>query len=209
MNNSILIAVTGIDGSGKSTLLSNLEAALSSEGLRTARFINHVPFSSYWNSYKKMVRAIESVGGAPPYDFDRLMHSMELVEKCDNELPQLLAENDIVLSDRYMLDKIIYGRLRGVAPLAEQALTAIERMPDLTLFVDVSASTATQRISRDNGPVDWKERPEMLVVAREAYHSALARNAFPEHNIVRINGERDVSDVTAEAFEYIIGLVPQ
>jgi dTMP kinase len=207
-NEGILVSFTGVDGCGKSTIIREVKTQLDNRGITSEIFINHEPYSPFWNAYKKIYAAIDQHGFKMPYDFDRLLQSVELVTKCETELPKLLQTSDVILSDRYVVDKIIYGRLRGFSALAEKALTAIQRMPDLTICLDVSLESALSRIAQKGGPDSWKEEPEMVRKALEAYNHIIEHNEYPEHHFVRIDGERKIHEVTSESLGLILRALP-
>ncbi|MBN2052350.1 deoxynucleoside kinase [Candidatus Woesearchaeota archaeon] len=203
-NEGVLVSFTGIDGCGKSTVIREVKTQLDNRGVSSDIFINHEPYSQFWNAYKKINAAIVQYGYQIPYDIDRLLQSVELVTKCETELPKLLQTRDVVLSDRYVIDKIIYGRLKGLPILAEKALTVIQRLPDVTIFIDVSVQSAMSRIAQKGGPVDWKEEPEMLKKAQKAYHHIIENKEYEKYNIIRINGEQKIQEVVSSSLDLIL-----
>lgn len=196
-----IIAFYGIDGSGKTTVIPLVKKHLEREGSRVAIFRNHVPSSRYWKAVKNIERHCNANGHRFSYELDRFIQVLELAICCEEELPDLLDNHDMVLSDRYILDKLIYGELRGDMGIARVALGALRYPPDLGFFLDVSVKTATQRIEEKGGSMDWKEQPGILMKARDAYHAYFATAA---ETVVRIDAERPINEVVTSIVDNIM-----
>ncbi len=199
-----LVAFTGLDCAGKTSAIRSTKLSLEHRNISTMVFENHAPYSAYWNVYKKIAREFAVKGEQVPYELDRFMQAFELCLNCEETLPQLMREFGVVLSDRYVLDKIIYGRLRGKQNIAERALQTINFRPDLTIFLDVSVETAIKRIKSKGGPEDWKEHPEMLYRAHQSYNETLKGLDIP---IVTICAEKPLDQVVDQCVEEILKLV--
>ena len=192
-----LIVITGIDGSGKSTLIKNLDERLTKKGLKVGIFRNHEPFSQYWQTVKQVKDYLQQEKKGFPYEIDRVFQAFELAQKCREELPDLIKQKDIILSDRYIIDRILYGNLRGDMGLAQEILRSIPYKPDMTIFLDVSIKTALKRIREKGGAEDWKEEPAMLRQAYDSYRRLLSQHP----DFYRINGEQDPRSVADDALE--------
>lgn len=199
-----LIAFTGLDCAGKTSSIRAIKVGLEQRAINAAIFENHSPFSAYWNVYKKIAKNCKQDDRLIPYEIDRFMQAFELCINCEEVLPQLLRDYNVVLSDRYIIDKIIYGQLRGQQDLAENALATIQTQPDFTLFLDVSVETAIKRIANKGGPEDWKEEPEMLKKAYAVYQTMLTQSGHP---IVRICAEKPLIQVVEDCMNEILKIV--
>ena len=199
-----LIAFTGIDSSGKTSSIRSINVRLGQQNITTAIFENHTPFSAYWNVYKRIAKECVAREEPLPYALDRFMHAFELCLNCEEILPQLMREYRVVLSDRYILDKMIYGRLRGEQHIAERALETINFKPDLTLFLDVSVKTALKRIAYVGGPEDWKEEPQMLYRAYEAYKEVIPNL---DGRVVTICAEQPLVKVVEDCIKEIFRVI--
>ena len=189
MSNTIgqLIAFSGIDGAGKTEVIRYVTADLHRKGISVATFLNHQPFSSYWTFLKRFMVLYEERLGIFPYEIDRLFQAVELGVVAEEQLPSLLSQFQLVLSDRFVVDKIVYGRLRGDMGIASVALATVQYIPTLTIFLDVSVETARKRIDRRGGPADWKETPEMLQAAKSSFELELGGYAG---KVLRVDAEQ-------------------
>lgn len=155
-----LFVFSGIDGAGKTTVIWYLYHELINLSIPTAVFNNHEPFSAYWNFIKRIRKTCETKGTDFSYELDRFLQVLELGIKTEDTLPLLLKNFAAVLSDRYIWDKLVYGKLRGNMGIAETALEAINHRPDLTFFLEVSPDCRDEnperkrrshRLERDSG----------------------------------------------------------
>lgn len=187
------IAVTGLDGSGKTTVIDEVISRLNKKGILAKKFQNHEPFSNYWDTFKQVFAETK-----PSYELDRFMQAFELCMAARDGLPQLLEESDFVFSDRYVLDKIIYGRLRGQQELAEMALRSIPIQPDVNVYLRLSPQIAHQRIMQSSSMTDWKETPFWL---QQAYNQF--EQLSNDDLIVPINAQRSIREVSDELLSVI------
>jgi dTMP kinase len=169
-----LIAFCGIDGSGKTTQLS-----LLAERLRSTHpvFTTRQPTTAFRTD--PLVRSFidghldghdDAVAAEIGPEFallaaaDRYRHLRTVV------MPRLRA-GDIVLTDRYLFSCYSYCEPRRMAPLDwMQQINRYVPHPDLTVFLDVPAHVALERIRRRGERPTWEELDEHRVnEVRTAY----------------------------------------
>ncbi|WP_067847867.1 dTMP kinase [Nocardia lijiangensis] len=156
-----LIVVEGLDGAGKRTLTDAVIAALAERGLRAAT----LAFPRYGRSVHADLAA-EALRGAHG-DLADSVYAMALLFALDRaearaELAKLLADNDILILDRYVASNAAYNAAR----LHQSAEGEIARWtadlefgrfglpePDVQVLLDVSTEVAAER-ARLRGELD-------------------------------------------------------
>lgn len=151
-----LIAVEGLDGAGKRTLTDAIIADLTARGLRAST----LAFPRYGRSAHADL-ASEALHGQHG-DLAGSVYAMALLFALDradarDELSKLLADNDIVILDRYVASNAAYNAAR----LHQSADGEIVRWtaeleydrfglprPDVQLLLDVSTEVASERARR-------------------------------------------------------------
>lgn len=148
-----LIAIEGLDGAGKRTLTDAVVADLTARGLRVAT----LAFPRYGVSVHADLAAEALRGGHG--DTAQSVNAMALLFALDradarDELSKLLADNDIVLLDRYVASNAAYSAARMgqdahgeiVAWIAE---LEFERFglpaPNVQILLDVPVDVAEER----------------------------------------------------------------
>jgi dTMP kinase len=152
-----LLVIEGLDGSGKATLAAALAAKWTAQGRRVAR----LAFPRYGESifadlcrdalYGNIGDLSDSVYGPA------LLFALDRRDAAD-EVRDLVANNDIVLLDRYISSNAAYGAARLGAPAAPNEFPAWVRdleigrfdipVPDLQILLDVPPALAHARALR-------------------------------------------------------------
>ncbi|MBF6543889.1 dTMP kinase [Nocardia brasiliensis] len=156
-----LIVVEGLDGAGKRTLTDAVTAQLRADGVRVAS----LAFPRYGRSVHADLAA-EALHGAHG-DLAASVNAMALLFALDradarDELAKLLADNDIVLLDRYVASNAAYNAAR-LEQSADGAIVGwigeleYERFalpaPAVQVLLDVSPELAAER-ARRRGELD-------------------------------------------------------
>ncbi|WP_378733554.1 dTMP kinase [Nocardia brasiliensis] len=157
----VLIAVEGLDGAGKRTLIDGVAAELRGRGIR----LTTLAFPRYDRSVHADLAA-EALRGAHG-DLAASVNGMALMFALDragarDELSKLLADNDIVVLDRYVASNAAYSAAR----LEQSADGEIVRwvgdlefgrfelpVPALQMLLDVPTEVAAER-ARKRGELD-------------------------------------------------------
>ncbi|MGV0782878.1 dTMP kinase [Mycolicibacterium sp. XJ775] len=149
---AILVAIEGLDGAGKNTLTRAVTAQLERDGLRVAA----MAFPRYGTQYADLAASalhgglgdlVDSVYGMGLlFAFDR--------QSATPEIETLLAENDVVLLDRYAassaaysaarLDQSADGEVTAWVARQEFEVFGIPR-PDLQVYLRVPTAVAAER----------------------------------------------------------------
>lgn len=157
MSTGYLVAIEGLDGAGKRSVTSALTAILAEEGQTVANFAFPRYNSPTGSAIKRYLQDAETEmpakAAAILFAADRL--------NAREELRTALAQDAVVLVDRYVASNIAYqaGRVapqkRGeFAAWVETIEYELMRMPEpnLTLFLDVDLADSRSRTS--SRPVD-------------------------------------------------------
>ncbi|MEC3916558.1 dTMP kinase [Nocardia sp. CDC160] len=156
-----LVAIEGLDGAGKRTLTDAVVAELTARGLRVAT----LAFPRYGVSVHADLAAEALRGGHG--DTARSVNAMALLFALDradarDELSKLLADNDIVLLDRYVASNAAYNAARMEQDAHGEIVAWIEELeferfglpaPDVQILLDVPVDVAAER-ARLRGEAD-------------------------------------------------------
>lgn len=157
----VLVSVEGLDGAGKRTLITEMVTALEQRGLR----VQTLAFPRYGRSVHADLAA-EALRGAHGDLADSVnamatLFALDRAEAAD-ELAKLLADNDLVVLDRYVASNAAYNAAR----LGQSADGEIVRwvgelefgrfalpVPRVQLLLDVPVEVAAER-ARRRGELD-------------------------------------------------------
>ncbi|MCM6775725.1 dTMP kinase [Nocardia sp. CDC159] len=156
-----LVAVEGLDGAGKRTLIDAVVAGLAERGLRVAG----LAFPRYGRSVHADLAA-EALRGRHG-DLAASVNAMALLFALDragsrDELAKLLADNDIVLLDRYVASNVAYNAARTDQSADGEIASWVTELefgrfqmpvPDLQVLLDVPTELAAER-ARRRGELD-------------------------------------------------------
>ena len=205
LRKGILLSVEGIDGSGKSTLAKNLAALLQAQGFSV--LLTKEPGGTHLGLKMRNLLQEKSVAISPIAEFllfaaDRAQHFDELV------LPAL-AQNMIVISDRMADSSLAYqGHGRG---LDTKAIAYInnwamqQRVPDITIWCDISMAQAAERIAQRNETLTSFEKEEKAFMERVLY----GFNELFKHrdNVLKLNGNNEIKTLAQEAHNKVVAWI--
>lgn len=138
------------------------------------------------------------MGGARTKEVDpgavALLFAADRLDHLSTRVVPALERGENVISDRYVYSSLAYqGSLlpiEWVETINKRAL-----VPDLTLYVRVSVSTAMSRLGARSDVRDIYEREPMLASVRNGYEEMVRGNKIP--NLVVIDGEMSIEEVWA------------
>lgn len=157
----VLIAIEGLDGAGKRTLIGDLVAALEQRGLR----VGTLAFPRYGRSAPADLAA-EALRGEHG-DLAGSVNAMATLFALDragaaDELAKMLADNDLVLLDRYVASNAAYNAARLRQPADGEIVRWVGELefgrlglpvPRVQLLLDVPVEVAVLR-ARRRGELD-------------------------------------------------------
>ncbi|MFI6040679.1 dTMP kinase [Nocardia sp. NPDC051321] len=183
-----LVAVEGLDGAGKRTLIDAIVGDLQARGVR----VRTMAFPRYGQSVHADLAAEALRGGhgdlAESINGMALMFALDRAE-ARGELSKLLADNDIVLLDRYVASNAAYSAARSAQSgdgefvhwVGELEFGRFELpVPALQVLLDVPTEVAAERARRrgeldDSRALDAYERDGGLQHRTGAVYRELAQ----------------------------------
>ncbi|MEU0541564.1 dTMP kinase [Nocardia sp. NPDC005978] len=157
----VLVPVEGLDGAGKRTLTTAVVGELTGRGLRVAT----LAFPRYGVSVHADLAAEALRGGHG--DVAASVNAMALLFALDrfdarDELSKLLADNDIVLLDRYVASNAAYSAARLEQDATGEIVAWVAELeferfglpvPNMQILLDVPVNVAEER-ARSRGEAD-------------------------------------------------------
>jgi len=199
------IAFEGIDGSGKSIQVRRLTERLCALGIKC--YETREPTDSPIGSliHQMMTGRIHADNKviASMFIADRVDH---LLNKTDGILEKV--NNGIsVITDRYYFSSYAYHGIDIDMDWVIQgnALSANILRPTLTVFLDIPANQAIERIKRERFHTELYETQERLAAVRTKYFEAFEKLEGIE-NIAVISAEGDINDVEERIWGVVSGL---
>ena len=187
------IVLEGIDGAGTTTQARRLCRWLEERGRRA--WLTREPSDGPIG--KMLRRALEgrlhSRSGAPlDGKAMALLFAADRIDHLRDEIEPKLKEGYVVISDRYVLSSLAYQS--QVAPLDwVEAINALARPPDLTVFIDVPAKVALERRRGRKREERYDALPLQRLIARR--YRALVREGRVAGPLVAVDGRASVDAV--------------
>ena len=194
------IVFEGTDGSGKSTQLKTLVRFLEERGVPC--YVTREPTDSPVGALLRscLTGRVETDEHtiAALFAADRLDHIHNPV----NGILKKLEEGVNVFCDRYYLSSFAYNG--GFVPLEWViALNAPARemlKPDLTVFIDLEAETAMQRVAR-RGETERYETLEKQIQIRRNFYDMFER--FPDENVAIVKSMESKQETQAAVLKAV------
>ncbi|MFI3313912.1 MAG: dTMP kinase [Eubacteriales bacterium] len=198
----LFFALEGIDGSGKTTQAVLLAQILQQQGIPvcetrepTAGPVGSLLRQVLTGRMKADGRVVASLFAA-----DRLDH---LFNHTDGVLDQIEAGRTVVM-DRYYFSSYAYHSVEvpmdWVVALNQQSSDALK--PTATIFVDVTAETAMERIEANRLHTELYETRERLTAVREGYLRAF-RRLQKEETVIIVDGNRSPEQVAQDIWNIV------
>ena len=195
MKKGIFIAFEGIDGSGKSTQIQLLMKKMEEKAQRCYQTCE--PSSGPIGSLTRQIltgriktdnRVIAAMFAA-----DRLDH---LLNDVDGVVPKL--EDGIhIICDRYYFSSYAYHSvdvpMEWVIKTNEESAKILR--PDLTIFIDISAGEAMDRITKNRFHTELFEKESRLQKVRDNYFKAF--ELLKEEKVLVVDGTLKPEEISA------------
>lgn len=192
------IVLEGIDGAGTTTQRDRI-----SSWLRGLGHLVHPTAEPSSGPVGKLIRSLLQTASGP-FDADAmaLLFAADRRDHLVREIEPQLAKGAIVLCDRYVLSSLAYQTATGVsrelvhhANFGGRAGGRAIRMPDLTLFIDVSVKVAAERRAQRAGAVEIYDDKGMQERVCAAYHREVQAYLTEGGRCEVIDGARSLDDV--------------
>ena len=181
-----LIAFEGLDQSGKETQARLLRAALE----RAGHTVESLTFPSDETPIGHQIRTALDDGHEFPPDVMQLLFIANRHEHRPR-LEQWLAQDVVVICDRYLASSVAYGEAFGLDPAWLMDVQRYLPQPDLTVLLDIAPETAVAR--KQQGRDRYERDTALLARVRESYRRQAATTA----NWALIDGEQPKEAVAA------------
>lgn len=200
MSKGIFIAFEGIDGSGKSTQIQMLMNRIQEEGIRCYQTCE--PSSGPIGSLTRQI-----LTGRIKTD-NRVIAAMFAADRLDhllNEVDGIVAkieEGITVITDRYYFSSYAYHSvdvpMEWVIKTNEESAKVLR--PDVTVFIDIDADTAMERITKNRFHTELFEKKSRLKKVRNNYLKAFDL-LKEEEKIVIVDGAKSVEEIAEEIWQ--------
>ncbi|MFN4336535.1 MAG: dTMP kinase [Candidatus Nitrosocaldus sp.] len=177
--------IEGPDKAGKSTQTKLLKDALTRMGYRCAT----MSFPDYSTPIGREIEAFLQGKREYPLRVKHMLLSANRWEKKD-EVERLLAENDVVILNRYYQSNLVYGLANGLDIQWLEMLDRCLPKEDLVIVLHVSADTALERASLNSMHKDEFENIEILRRVSLLYLELAERYGW-----VVVDGSRSIEEV--------------
>lgn len=198
------IVLEGIDGSGKSTQAAILAQALIDQGhkvILTCEPTKGVIGSTIRKAFSQEIK-LEEKTIAMLFAADRYEH----IHHATEGILQYLAQDYIVISDRYILSSYAYQGVFAPYDWLKE-LNAINQnalWPDLTLFIDLQPDAAMARIQTNRDNVEIYETEENLKLVYNNYKNAIGDLPLQlQSNVQFIAGNQSISEISNEILQIV------
>jgi dTMP kinase len=188
-----LIALEGIDGAGKTTQAHMLESFCHVRQLACVRSKEPTNGKFGW-----ILRQAAKIGRLPVAE-ELNICIQDRAEHVEAVIRPALAQNQIVILDRYYFSNAAYQGARGTSP--KSILQMNERFaphPDLLVILDIPPSLGIARIRERGGEPNMFETSESLARAREIFNMLEGKSV---HRIDAQSSPEFVFDKLLRAFQ--------
>lgn len=205
MSRGIFIAFEGIDGSGKSTQIQMLTDRIMKKGIRCYQTCE--PSSGPIGSLTRQIltgriktdnRVIAAMFAA-----DRLDHLLNDVDGIVKKIEEGIA----VVTDRYYFSSYAYHSvdvpMDWVIKTNEESAKVLR--PDVTIFIDIDADTAMERITKNRFHTELFEKKSRLEKVRDNYLKAFDL-LKEEEKVIMVDGTHTPEEIADEIWEKIQNL---
>ena len=196
------IVIEGLDGAGISEQATRLERHLRARGFRT--LLTKEPTSNQIGSFIKS--ALKQDWHSTSKSL-QLLFSADRAKHLEDEIEPAIEEGRYVICDRYFFSTLAYGFASGMNFEWLYAVNRAFRVPDLTIFVDISPDMSVSRIAKGKERREIFEKREALNKVRRAYLNLAKRFRFRIVN--GENGARETGDEIAELVDGYFKLKPK
>jgi dTMP kinase len=189
------LVIEGLDGSGKTETARRLTTALRAAtplGEERVRLTYEPHDPSFGGEFIRQVLRKE-IAVSPR--LLALAYAANRADHLEREVLPFLAggAGRVAISDRYYLSSLVYQTTPDLSTEYVMTLNAGSRPPDLTVFLDASAETCYQRISRNRPTRELFD--ERLAEMRHKYEAAIAYLRQRGEQIVALNADGTAEQV--------------
>ena len=202
MGKGIFIAFEGIDGSGKSTQIQLLNEKIKEKGIRCYQTCEPSggPIGTLTRQILSGRIKADSRVIATMFAADRLDHLLNDVDG----IVRKVEEGICVITDRYYFSSYAYHStdvpMDWVIKTNEESAKVLR--PDVTVFIDIDADTAMERITKNRFHTELFEKRSTLDKVRNNYLTAFEL-LKEEEKVVIVDGTKSVEEISEEIWKQV------
>ena len=221
MNKGIFIAFEGIDGSGKSTQIQLLTEKIKEKGIRCYQTCE--PSSGPIGSLTRQIltgriktdnRVIAAMFAADRLDHllneeennfsIGMEHNSGEIEEWSTPTQAKIEDGIMVITDRYYFSSYAYHSvdvpMDWVIKTNEESAKVLR--PDVTVFIDIDADTAMERITKNRFHTELFEKKSRLEAVRNNYLKAFDL-LKDEEKVIIVDGTKAVEEIAEEIWKQV------
>ena len=200
--NGLLISVEGLDGSGKTTAIKKIREHLEKNGKKV--IVLREPGGT---NIGEKVRDIllDSKNNEMNDIAEMLLYASSRAQLFSQVINPSLKSGIIVICDRFIDSSVAYqgyGRNLNIDDVLNVNLTAIQnRLPDLTLFIDIDPKTSLKR--RFSVSKADRLESETIVFHKRVYNGYIELCNRFNNRIVKIDGYKNIDEISIDMINKI------
>lgn len=189
----LFITFEGLDGAGKSTQAGLLAAHLKNRA-KEGVFATSEPTQFLPGG---LVRSRLLGDWMCSSDCLQLLFASDRGHHLEKEIIPRLKKGESVICDRYAFSSFAYG---GIESDPDWLMDVNSRfiLPDLTIFLEVSAKDCVQRLAKQGRSIELFEKQDKLEKVQTNYHAIIERFRMADADIVVFDGSQPVESVAKE-----------
>ena len=134
-----------------------------------------------------------------PIEAEALLFAADRIEHMQNEIAPALAEDKIVICDRYIYSSLAYQGSTGLSLDWIKTINARALQPDFSIFIDVSPERVLERLQRKKSVMETLETQQKV---REIYMKFVEKG-----ELILINGDKPKDVVADELYSKVLSLL--
>lgn len=197
------ISFEGGECSGKTSIIEAVKKVLDQKGIEyiTTREPGGIKIAEQIRNVILDVNNTEMTK-----ECETLLYAAARMQHLSQKVIPAVKEGKIVLCDRFLDSSLAYqGYARGIGmeSVLKANSFALDYLPDLTIFIDVTPDVALKRLSQRHEKQDRLDLEEMDFHRRvyEGYHEVL--KMYPDR-VKRIDGNQSLDAVTKDCIDVIL-----
>lgn len=202
----MFITFEGGEGSGKSTVIKEISKKLEEKNIKF--IVTREPGGKDIDISEKIRKIILDKNNTEmSAKTEALLFAASRVQHIDSLIKKYLDDNYLVICDRYLDSSIAYqgyGRDLGLEYILKINEYALNYLPDLTIYLDVTPTVGLDRVSKRINKQDRLDNEKMEFYEKVQQGYLDIPKIFPKRKIVSVNVNNISLDIVIEKVIKII-----